>query len=87
MSVIEIVVIVVACLAVIGVIAYFIYKKVVKKEPIGDCGCCAQQAKNLVKQYHKKYGKKNDNTQEVHCCCCENKEQLEDTNSDIQANR
>ena len=35
---------------------YFIYKKF-KKEPIGDCGCCANKGNKLVKDYHKKYKK------------------------------
>ena len=56
MGLIDIIILIVGILIVILIISYFIYKKF-KKEPIGDCRCCANKGNKLVKGYHKKYKK------------------------------
>ena len=62
MKVIEIVTIVVSTLIVIGVLASYFYKRI-KHIPTGDCSCCHNKGKQLVKMYKKKYhnGKHNRN--------------------------
>lgn len=56
----EIIVIIVAATIVISVFGRLIYKKI-KKIPTCDCGgSCGTSRTNLVKLYHKKYGKKSN---------------------------
>ncbi len=50
----EIIVIVGAVSIVVGVLGRYIYKRV-HKLPTGECACCQQKKKQLVKKYHKKY--------------------------------
>lgn len=59
MEPIEIIVIIACILIVGGVLGNYIYKKITHK-PTGDCGYCKTHNKGakLVKDYHKKYGKK-----------------------------
>lgn len=63
MQPIEIVIIVVVSIIVVSIIGVYIYKKI-KHIPTGECGCCSSKPKNIVKEYHKQYGKKD------HKCCC-----------------
>ena len=60
MGFIEIIVIIGCILIVGGVIFNHFYKKA-KKLPTGECASCKSisSGASLVKQYHKKYGKKN----------------------------
>lgn len=63
---VEIIVIVVACLIVISVFGKNIYRKI-KHLPTGDCEGC-NHGKGLVDAYHKKYGNSCSN-----CGCCSKK--------------
>lgn len=66
----DIVIIVVIALVVLGIIAYFVYKKMNGKR-ISDCGCGSTDKKKLVKSYFKKYPKekKEDSHHSDECCC------------------
>lgn len=66
----DIVIIVVIALIVLGIIAYFVYKKMNGKR-ISDCGCGSTDKKKLVKSYFKKYPKekKEDSHHSDECCC------------------
>lgn len=66
----DIVIIVVIALIVLGIIAYFVYKKMNGKR-ISDCGCGSTDKKKLVKSYFKKYPKKKkeDSHHNDECCC------------------
>lgn len=66
----DIVIIVVIALIVLGIIAYFVYKKMNGKR-ISDCGCGSTDKKKLVKSYFKKYPKekKEDSHHNDECCC------------------
>lgn len=66
----DIVIIVVVALVVLGIIAYFVYKKMNGKR-ISDCGCGSTDKKKLVKSYFKKYPKekKEDSNHSDECCC------------------
>ncbi len=55
----DIVIIVVLVLIVIALTAYFVSKKIRGKR-ITDCSCGSTDSKKLVKDYHKKYGKKEE---------------------------
>ena len=48
-------------IAIIGFVLFIfgreLYRKV-KKIPTGECSYCHSRSKNLLKDYHKKYGKK-----------------------------
>ncbi|CDE15372.1 unknown [Clostridium sp. CAG:288] len=57
MQPIEIIVIIASVAIVGGVFGTWLYKKVTHK-PTGDCACCKSKSNKLIKQYHKKYGKK-----------------------------
>ena len=56
----DIVLIVVLVLIVIALSAYFVSKKIRGKR-ITDCSCGSTDSKKLVKDYHKKYGKRKKN--------------------------
>lgn len=66
----DIVIVVVISLVVLGIIAYFVYKKMNGKR-ISDCGCGSTDKKKLVKSYFKKYPKekKEDSHHSDECCC------------------
>lgn len=66
----DIVIIVVIALVVLGIIAYFVYKKMNGKR-ISDCGCGSTDKKKLVKSYFKKYPKekKEESNHSDECCC------------------
>lgn len=66
----DIVIIVVIALIVLGIIAYFVYKKMNGKR-ISDCGCGSTDKKKLVKSYFKKYPKekKEESHHSDECCC------------------
>lgn len=66
----DIVIIVVIALIVLGIIAYFVYKKMNGKR-ISDCGCGSTDKKKLVKSYFKKYPKekKEESNHSDECCC------------------
>lgn len=57
MQPIEIIVIVVTVLIVASVIGNYIYRRI-RHLPTGECACCSKKGNNLVKQYYKKYSKK-----------------------------
>ena len=59
MEPIEIIVIIVCVLIVGGVLGSYIYRKITHK-PTGECAYCKSSKKGskLVKDYHKKYGRK-----------------------------
>lgn len=59
MQPIEIIVIVACVLIVGGVFGNYLYKKF-KHLPTGECSCCSHSKKGnqLVKMYHRQYGKK-----------------------------
>ena len=54
---IEILVVVLTLSFLLFLLGRYIYKKK-KGLPIGECACCGNKGKNLVKQYHKCYCKK-----------------------------
>lgn len=56
MKAIDIIVIVIFCLIIVCLIAYFINKK--RKGQLTQCDCCSSKS-NLIKKYNKKYNKKN----------------------------
>lgn len=84
MGPIEITTIVLVSLFVIWFIGRYIYRKI-KHLPTGECEYCAtHKGKNaLVKQYHKKYGKKS--SQCGSSCCCS--KDSGDSNKDCSCNQ
>lgn len=58
MEPIEIIVIIAAAAIVLSVIGTYIYKKV-KRLPTGECASCSTKGSGLLKEYNKKYKKKN----------------------------
>ena len=57
MEPIEIIVIIVTVLFVSLVLGNYIYRRI-HHLPTGECACCHKKGSRLLKQYHKKYGKK-----------------------------
>lgn len=59
-KVLEILIIVGIILFFSALIGVYIYKKV-KHIPTGDCASCAKRKNQMLKEYHKMYGKKDNN--------------------------
>lgn len=60
MEPIEIIVIIAASALVLSVIGTYIYKKI-KRLPTGECASCSTKGNKMLKEYNKKYKKKNLN--------------------------
>lgn len=75
MSAIDIVIIVVVVIIVLALVIYFVRKKM-KGESL-TCECHKMKGSDLVKKYHKKYKKKNNNVNSSSCPYCS-------SNSDTQ---
>ena len=49
-------------IAIISFVAIIFGREIYRKKknlPTGECACCHLKSKRLLKNYHKKYGKKN----------------------------
>ena len=58
MTVFEILFIIAIIAFVVFIFGREIYRKI-KHKPTGECACCHSNSKRLLKNYRKKYGKKN----------------------------